>query len=203
MKNIHFVIEGILAAAVIALFILQFSNQSPKDPSVAKQNDSLQTNFQTLPIAYINVDSLLIHYNFSKEMNEQLLRKRESSIATLNQKGKELETEIGEYKRKLQNNAFLSQERAQSEENRLGKKQNELQELEQRLNIEITQQQNTMNEQLRDSVYSFLKTYNKENPYQIILSNTFNDNILYSDEKYDITREVIEKLNARYIVRKK
>jgi len=202
MKNVHFIIEGILAAAVIVLFVLQFSDKQTAGVSVARQNDSLQTSSGTLPIAYINVDSLLLHYSFSKEMNEQLLRKRESSMATLNQKGKELEGEIAEYKRKLQNNAFLSQERAQSEENRLGKKQNELQELEQRLNIEITQEQNSMNELLRDSVYSFLKTFNKENPYQIILSNTFNDNILYSAEKYDITKEVIEQLNARYIRKK-
>lgn len=202
MKNVHFIIEGILAAAVIVLFVLQFSDKQVAGLSVVKQNDSLQTSVGTLPIAYINVDSLLLHYTFSKEMNEQLLRKRESSMATLNQKGKELETEIGEYRRKLQNNAFLSQERAQSEENRLGKKQNELQELEQRLNIEITQEQSSMNEQLRDSVYNFLKTFNKENPYQIILSNTFNDNILYSAEKYDITKEVIEQLNARYMRKK-
>ena len=202
MKNVHFIIEGILAAAVIVLFVLQFSDKQVTGISVARQNDSLQTNVGTLPIAYINVDSLLLHYNFSKEMNEQLLRKRESSMATLNQKGKELEGELGEYQRKLQNNAFLSQERAQSEENRLRKKQNELQELEQRLSSEITQEQSSMNEQLRDSVYSFLKTYNNANPYQIILSNTFNDNILYSDEKYDITKEVIEQLNARYLKKK-
>ncbi|HEY5570778.1 MAG TPA: OmpH family outer membrane protein [Bacteroidales bacterium] len=202
MKNVHFIIEGILAAAVIVLFVLQFSDKQTAGVSVARQNDSLQTSSGTLPIAYINVDSLLLHYSFSKEMNEQLLRKRESSMATLNQKGKELEGEIAEYKRKLQNNAFLSQERAQSEENRLGKKQNELQELEQRLSSEITQEQTSMNELLRDSVYNFLKTFNQENPYQIILSNTFNDNILYSAEKYDITKEVIEKLNARYIRKK-
>ena len=202
MKNVHFIIEGILAAAVIVLFVLQFSDKQTAGVSVARQNDSLQTSIGTLPIAYINVDSLLLHYSFSKEMNEQLLRKRESSMATLNQKGKELEGEIAEYKRKLQNNAFLSQERAQSEENRLGKKQNELQELEQRLSSEITQEQTSMNELLRDSVYNFLKTFNQENPYQIILSNTFNDNILYSAEKYDITKEVIEKLNARYIRKK-
>ena len=202
MKNVHFIIEGILATAVIVLFVLQFSDKQTAGVSVARQNDSLQTSSGTLPIAYINVDSLLLHYSFSKEMNEQLLRKRESSMATLNQKGKELEGEIAEYKRKLQNNAFLSQERAQSEENRLGKKQNELQELEQRLSSEITQEQTSMNELLRDSVYNFLKTFNQENPYQIILSNTFNDNILYSAEKYDITKEVIEKLNARYIRKK-
>ncbi|MDD2525221.1 MAG: OmpH family outer membrane protein [Bacteroidales bacterium] len=202
MKNVHFIIEGILAAAVIALFILQFSGKQVPGVSVTKSNDSLQTTVGALPIAYINVDSLLLHYNFSKEMNEQLLRKRESSMATLNQKGKELEGELGEFQRKLQNNAFLSQDRAQSEENRLRKKQSELQELEQRLSAEITQEQSSMNEMLRDSVYSFLKTYNKENPYQIILSNTFNDNILYSAEKYDITKEVIEQLNARYMKKK-
>jgi outer membrane protein len=56
-----------------------------------------------------------------------------------------------------------------------------------------------MNEQLRDSIYKFLQEYNKDHKYQMILSNTMNDNIMVADNAYNITNEVVELLNAKYV----
>ena len=58
--------------------------------------------------------------------------------------------------------------------------------------------QQSMNQQLRDSIYAFLARYNKDKKYQVILSNTMNDNILLSDPAYNITNEVVEALNKEY-----
>jgi outer membrane protein len=44
-----------------------------------------------------------------------------------------------------------------------------------------------------------LKQFNTPKKYEYILSNAGTDNILYADEKYDITTEIIEYLNARYV----
>ncbi|MCX6307331.1 MAG: OmpH family outer membrane protein [Bacteroidia bacterium] len=56
-----------------------------------------------------------------------------------------------------------------------------------------------MNEQLRDSIYKFLQEYNKDKKYQMILSNTMNDNIMVADNAYNITNEVVEMLNSKYV----
>ena len=40
--------------------------------------------------------------------------------------------------------------------------------------------------------------FNKDKGYQIIYSNTGSDNILFADDKYDITKEVTEFLNKKY-----
>ena len=55
-----------------------------------------------------------------------------------------------------------------------------------------------MNEQLRDTINMFLKEYNKDKKYQVILSNTMNDNVLSSEPGYNITSEIVDLLNARY-----
>lgn len=55
-----------------------------------------------------------------------------------------------------------------------------------------------MNEQLRDTIYSYLKEFNKERNYHLIFSNTMNDNILISCDVYDVTKDVVQALNARY-----
>ena len=45
---------------------------------------------------------------------------------------------------------------------------------------------------------TFLKIYNKDKGYSLILSNTGFDNLLYADPAYNITNEIVEGLNKRY-----
>ena len=60
------------------------------------------------------------------------------------------------------------------------------------------QEQQSMNNLLRDSIYRFLETYNQKKNYHLILSNTLNDNVLLAHPMYDITSDIIELLNAQY-----
>ena len=109
---------------------------------------------------------------------------------------------MGEFQRKLEANAFLSRERAEQEQSRLLKRQQELQELDGKLSQQLMQVQQKMSEQLRDTINAFLKEYNKDNKYEIIISNTSSDNILFAAEGYDITSEITKLLNERYAAKK-
>ena len=53
-------------------------------------------------------------------------------------------------------------------------------------------------ENIRDSINSFLKIYNQNKGYDLIISNTGFDNLLYANPAYNITQEIIDGLNARY-----
>lgn len=201
MKNLSLILNAVLAIAVIVLFVKVFSN-NPKSPSEKAfyKNDSL--NAGLLPIAYINVDSLLLNYQFAKEANESLIKKQEDSRLSINTKARQLQTEMSEFQRKLEANAFLSRERAEQEQSRLLKRQEDLRELDGQLSQQLMQVQQKMSEQLRDTINSFLKEYNKDQKYQLILSNTSSDNILYATEGLDITPEITELLNKRYAAKK-
>lgn len=87
MKNLSLILNAVLAIAVIVLFVKVFSN-NPKSPSEKSffKNDSL--NAGLLPIAYINVDSLLLNYQFAKEANESLIKKQEDSRLSINTKAR-------------------------------------------------------------------------------------------------------------------
>ena len=74
MKNINYVINGVLAVAVVILYIMQFSGK--KESSVTRTFASAGDTTALLPIAYVNVDSLLLNYNYSKDLNEIILNKR-------------------------------------------------------------------------------------------------------------------------------
>lgn len=201
MKNLSLIINAVLAIAVIVLFVKVFGGDAK---TVKKQTvvNSENAELGQLPIAYINVDSLLLNYNFAKESNESLINKQEQSRLNINTKARQLQTEMSDFQRKLENNAFLSRERAEQEQTRLMKKQQDLQELDGQLSQQLMQVQQKMSEQLRDTINSFLKAYNKDNKYQMILSNTSSDNILHADKAYDITPEVTKMLNERYAAKK-
>lgn len=196
MKNINYVINGVLAVAVVILFVMQFSTK--KEQAVAPAFTAGEDSTSLLPIAYVNVDSLLQNYYFSKDLNERIVKMQEDYRADINQKTNSLRGELQDFQRKLDNNAFLTRERAEQENQRLMKKQQELQEYASKLEQMLSEKQMEMNEQLRDTIVAQLGIYNQDRGYQIILSNTMGDNILLANQAYNITGEFLEMLNKNY-----
>jgi outer membrane protein len=197
MKNINYLINGVLAVAVIILFIMQFAEE--KAPKEVNPSFVIEENLSpSLPVAYVNMDSLLQNYNYYKELNEIIMRKEENARANVNQQGNQLQSEIQDFERKINNNAFLTRERAEQEQQRLLKKRQELEALDNRLTQDLMAEHQRLMEQLRDSLSAQLKIFNIGKSYQIIFSNISNDNILLANDVYDITNELIIYLNKAY-----
>ena len=72
-----------------------------------------------------------------------------------------------------------------------------MQVLNQRLSNEFQVETEKYNKALRDSIQHFLAEYNKDKKYALILSKA-GDNILYANESYNITKDVIAGLNKAY-----
>ncbi len=199
MKNVLLVTNAILCVAVIVLFYLVLGDKShkPTDNELVTNSDSLCC--ATLPIAYVNVDSLLSNYQFYKDVTELLTRQEEDARLTFNTKARQLQEEMNDFQRKLENNVFLSRERAESEQVRLLQKQQELQELDTKLSQELFAKQQEVSRQLGDTITRFLEEFNKDQKYELIISNTANDNVLHAKSKYDITHAVADALNRRYV----
>lgn len=198
MKNVLLIINAILVVAVIILFVLVLGGNQYTQPQreIVRMNDSVPV--LRLPVAYVNIDSLLLGYQFAQEANEALIRREESARLRVNTQARQLQNEVNEFQRKLENQAFLSRERAEREQTRLMQQQQSLQELEARLMQELFAEQQRVNEQLRDTITNFLAEFNEIRQFEIIFSNTGHDNILYAHRSYDITREVIDELNRRF-----
>ena len=193
MNKVQIVVNVVLVAAVAALFVIVLGGKKKCDtPAVALENS------EVMPIAYLNVDSLLVNYTFAQEANEKLMKKQEDARLKLNTKARTLQNEMADFQRKLENNAFLSRERAEKEQQRLLQKQQELQELEAKLTEDIMIENQKLNMQLADTLTNFLKEFNADGRYHVILSNNAKDNVLMATESYNITNEIINALNSRY-----
>jgi outer membrane protein len=125
------------------------------------------------------------------------MKKQEDARLKLNTKARTLQNEMADFQRKLENNAFLSRERAEKEQQRLLTKQQELQELEAKLTEDIMLENQKLNMQLADTLTNFLKEFNADGRFHVILSNSAKDKVLMAAEQYDITTQVIDGLNAR------
>jgi outer membrane protein len=194
--------QNIITTLCAAAFVLTFAqcNNAPQQTAVtpAATCDSARA----LKIAYVDIDTLLTNYNLWIELNETMISKEEDVRATLNEKAKSLQSDYEEFERKLNNNAFATRERAEAEQNRILKKREELEETSERLTNELAIENNKNSVLFRDSINAYIRDYNKEHGYNIILSR-IGDNILYIDNAMNITQEIVDGLNARHEKSKK
>ena len=199
MKRLNYLMNGLVALALIVLFS-QCTGKTETQTAGAPAQAA--AGLSGMKIAYVEIDTLLAKYNFCIDLNEAMVKKSENVRLTLNQKAKELDKQKQEFQTKYQNNAYLSQERAQ-EYNRIAKLEQDLQALSNKLQSELMSENDKNSLQLRDSINAFLKEYNKTKGYSLIISNTGFDNLLYADSVYNITKEILDGLNARYSSPKK
>ena len=176
----------ITTVVALSLLMVQCGNKQAAPNQSVSDDTTISSYRDKLPIAYINVDSLLSKYNYAKDLNEKMINKQENARASINEKARQLKKEQDDFQRKYQNNAFLSPERAQQEY--------------QRLENENMLEQQKMLMQMNDSINLFIKEYNKEKKYEAIFNNA---STLYINPQYDVTNEVVELLNKRYTSAKK
>lgn len=195
--------KTIVTALCASVFMLTFTqcNNAPQQAVLAAAPVVCDTT-PALKIAYVDIDTLLTNYKLWIQLNEEMIRKEENIRTTLNEKAKDLQADFEEFERKLNNNGFATRERAESEQNRILKKRQDLEDLQERLSNELAIENNKNNVLFRDSINAFINAYNKAKGYNVILSR-LGDNILYIDSDMNITQEIIDGLNARYDANKK
>ena len=184
----------IFSALTLAAMMVSCNNASPKMDEQPAAGDATATG---LKVAYVEVDSLMTQYDFAKDYSVTLQKKSNNARNTLTQKGNALQAAVNNFQQKLNNNGFTSREQAASQQAAIERQQRDLQELQARLENELANETAKFNETLRDSLQSFLKDYNKEKQFSLILTKQ-GDNILLADKKFDITQDVINGLNKRY-----
>ena len=189
----------IFPALAIAAMMVSCNNANSK---MDEQPVAADASASGMKIAYVEVDSLMTQYDFAKDYSVTLQKKSNNARNTLNQKGGALQAAVNNFQQKLNNNGFTSREQAASQQAAIERQQRDLQELQARLENELASETAKFNEALRDSLQNFLKDYNKDKQFDLILSKA-GDNILMANKKDDITNDVINGLNKRYKPAKK
>ncbi|MFC2319628.1 MAG: OmpH family outer membrane protein [Segatella oulorum] len=184
----------VLTITAATMAALSSCNQSA--PKVDAKSDTPQKVPASLKIAYVEVDSIMSQYKFCKDYSLILQRKGQNIKSTLAAKQQQLQAAAANFQQKMQQNAY-TRDQAEAINANLQKQNADLQMLDQRLTNEFQNETEKYNNALRDSIQHYLKIYNQDKHYSLILSKA-GDNLLYADKAFDITNEVVAGLNKAY-----
>jgi len=145
--------------------------------------------------AYVDTSKLMIEYTEAKDIEAKYKAKSEEM-------GRELEAEIAKFKAEagsFQKEAQMKgQAWAEQKGAELQKREQQLQYAQQSIAQQLQQESGVEIDSVVSSVKKFIKSYGKEKGYAYIYGTGDAASVLYAEEKYDITKEIIKLLNDKY-----
>ncbi len=200
MKKSTLILNIFFGVAIIVLFILHFTSRGKKAAtSEVYGNTKLSEQFST---AWVNVDTLMSKYDMYFDMKKELEESSRKKESELNAKSRSFEKEAYDFQEKIQK-GLVTRSEAQQLQNNLANKEQELYRLRDEMRIQLAEEEQVKLRIIHNSITEYLKDYNADKGYHIILSNTFGGPVLYGHPALDITNEVLEGLNKRYSASRK
>lgn len=149
-------------------------------------------------IAFVRGDSVNLQYQFIIDKEDELISLGQVSERKLERKLKSAETEYQELVTYLQGGSATESDMAAGQQ-RLMQLEQELQNAQAIEQQSLGRKEAAFQQEIADRLSSFLERYAKNNDYDLILNWGFSrEGVLYGQEPYDITRDVINQLNAEY-----
>ncbi len=146
--------------------------------------------------AYVDTSVLMKEYTGTKDLDAKYKAKGE-------EKGRQLQAEIDRFKQEASNFQAQAQANgqawAQQKGAELQRREQQLGQAQQALSQQLQQEGGTEMDSLVAGVKRTIKAYGKEKGYAYIYgTGDSNASILYAEDKYDITKEIIKLLNDKY-----
>jgi Skp family chaperone for outer membrane proteins len=197
MKNTHGIVTGVLAIAVIILFIMQLFGKSKNGVVAANyQTDTSLVNKGVIRIKFVESDSITSNWDFAKDLMTQF----EEDQKIREERFRGMEGSLQSKVKKLEKDAPTLTERE------IGMRQEELQRLQQQymadgqeLQNKAQIQQEQMSIQLGDSLKAFFPGFAQQVGADIIMNNSsIVTTMFYVSPSLNVTNLAITGLNERY-----
>lgn len=144
---------------------------------------------------YVDLDTILNNYNLAKDYNEQMMRMQNNLESEARKHENSLQAQANQMQKKYQNNGYTSEEQFKSDQQRLNNMQNEAQKKMGSMQQNFAETADKLQKEVNDSIEAFIAEYNAKRGYDAIF---FKAATLHINPALDITREVVDGLNARY-----
>ena len=117
----------------------------------------------------------------------------------LNKKSRAFENDAKDFEEKL-NKGLLTRSQAETMQNSLLQRQQELQNYSQQKQIEMGEEEAVMINKVMDAIKTYVKKYNETHQYSLILTTSSTTQVvLEGNPALDITQDVVTGLNEEYI----
>lgn len=193
MKNLPLILNIILFALVGHLYYLNSKHSKPAETQAIVPPPSQAGGVR---IAYVNGDTLDAKYEWLKDQKaaiEQRLANAEKSLAS---KEEALMKDAQALQEKFQE-GNMTQAEAEKQQSALMQRGQKLEEEKIRLSKSLSEDQKKAFNDLYANVEAKLKTLSSQIGYDYILSYSRGGQILLANDSLDITKQVLELLNAK------
>jgi len=207
MKQLPLILNGVLIIAVAALFYMSMSLKknvealgTTPQPNVLQTPATLSANnvdLKDAKIAYLNIDSLDFKYQYIVDNSKEYANKQAAIEGQLNSMATKFQADYQEFQQAAQagikGEAELNKQKAQLEQEQAdaAAKQKQLE----NLGEEVGKKRVDMLKKVSD----FIAKYNNGKFDYILAYTTSNiSSVLYAKPGLDITKEIVDGLNAEY-----
>jgi outer membrane protein len=187
MKANSWIINGVMALAIIVLYVLHFNSNSTPIKSSAMAAGGVK-------VAYFEIDSIQNSYNFFKDVKAALQAKDVENAKQLT--GLKNAFAI-KYQELQKNGQYLSQAEIGARQQELAQLEKNYTNREQQLAAEMQEESFKRLQEVKQKIEAFLVSYNKNKEFAYIFSSN-PDLMYYKDTAYDITADIVKGLNAEY-----
>ena len=195
----------IVVAAAVLLAFTACRNGGQQAPAATGQEPeaaaAVEVRSERPNVAYIQLDSLMLDYLLAQELSNAFQAKANKAERELNAKSQQLEKDMLEAQDKIQK-GLVTRATAEEMQQKLMQQQQELLATRDRMMGELAEEEQVMNNRIYYAVMDYLKEYNADYKYSMIISTTASGPILHADPAMDITEEVLAVLNERYAAEK-
>lgn len=193
MKNLPIILNIILFLLVGHLYYLNSKKSGGNAPQAIMPSAAHAGGAR---IAYVNADTLDAKYEWLKEQKtaiEQRLANAEKSLAS---KEEALMKDAAALQQKFQE-GNMTQAEAEKQQSALMQRGQKLEEEKMRLSKSLSEDQKKAFDDLYANVEAQLKTLSSQIGYDYILSYSRGGQILMANDSLDITKQVLDLLNAK------
>ena len=194
MRNIAMV-PGLLALLLTGvLFYVVYHKPQPAAAVISTEQSTKPAN-NSLRMAYFNLDSLEAHYQYFKDVLDQVKGKENEMNAELSSMEKNYQKKIAEWQKKA---PTMSQTEGQEAQQEYAQMQQNYQIRKQTLQESLMKHNEDLKTDIRRKIEDYLKDYNKSKGYNYIISYDANSFIYLKDTANNITNDLVNGLNAAY-----
>ncbi len=196
-KEISYVLHGASIVAIAVLFYLYTSSKTctSSEPVGEIESSEAPVSMSNQEIVYVNTDTLLLNYQYFKDKQLEMEKKRMNLDKILKQKAKSLENEMMNFR---QTAASMMPSQAQVKEQELMQEQQKLMQLQQEYTQQVAMQEAAINDSLYNNVIDFFKEYSKGKNFKLVLSYAKGTGVLYAKDNMEVTNEVLAAMNEAY-----
>ncbi|MFT6204540.1 MAG: outer membrane protein [Spirosomataceae bacterium] len=148
-------------------------------------------------IVYVNTDTLLTNYDYYKDVVKEFENKRFAAENELQRRSKSFQNEVALFQRQAQAGG-MSQQQGQTKQQQLAAKEQDIMMYRDNTSNALAEEQAGKTDELISNIQDYLKKYNEDDRYDMVIGYSKGGGVLYAKEKMDITAEVLKGLNEEY-----